>query len=163
MPRLLLRCLLLCCLALLAGCPKTHASKGSALDEVQYDYSAAIRWGDFEGAWNLVDPKVRAEKPLTDIDFSRYKQIKISGYTDLGGTVEPSGVVVRDVEIGVINRQHPGRAHRALPRTLALGCRGQALVAERRPAGPVGASSRRQRPGGGGLCDNRRPPAGPVP
>ncbi|HOU66294.1 MAG TPA: hypothetical protein PK861_09700, partial [Thermomonas sp.] len=94
---------LLCCLALLAGCPKTHASKGSALDEVQYDYSAAIRWGDFEGAWNLVDPKVRAEKPLTDIDFSRYKQIKISGYTDLGGTVEPSGVVVRDVEIGVIN------------------------------------------------------------
>ena len=103
MPRLLLRCLLLCCLALLAGCPKTHASKGSALDEVQYDYSAAIRWGDFEGAWNLVDPKVRAEKPLTDIDFSRYKQIKISGYTDLGGTVEPCGVVVRDVEIGVIN------------------------------------------------------------
>ena len=103
MPRLLLRCLLLCCLALLACCPKTHASKGSALDEVQYDYSAAIRWGDFEGAWNLVDPKVRAEKPLTDIDFSRYKQIKISGYTDLGGTVEPSGVVVRDVEIGVIN------------------------------------------------------------
>ena len=103
MPRPLLRCLLLCCLALLAGCPKTHASKGSALDEVQYDYSAAIRWGDFEGAWNLVDPKLRAEKPLTDIDFSRYKQIKISGYTDLGGTVEPSGVVVRDVEIGVIN------------------------------------------------------------
>ena len=103
MPRLLLRCLLLCCLALLAGCPKTHASKGSALDEVQYDYSAAIRWGDFEGAWNVVDPKLREEKPLTDIDFSRYKQIKISGYTDLGGTVEPSGVVVRDVEIGVIN------------------------------------------------------------
>jgi hypothetical protein len=104
MPRLLLRCLLLCCLALLAGCPKTHASKGSALDEVQYDYSAAIRWGDFEGAWNLVDPKVRAEKPLTDIDFSRYKQMQDFRPTrDLGGTVEPSGVVVRDVEIGVIN------------------------------------------------------------
>lgn len=104
MPRLLLRCLLLCCLALLAGCPKTHASKGTALDEVQYAYSAAIRWGDFEGAWNLVDPKMREEHPLTDIDFSRYKQVQISAYTDLGGTVEPSGVVVRDVEIGVVNR-----------------------------------------------------------
>ena len=104
MPRLLLRCLLLCCLALLAGCPKTHASKGSALDEVQYAYSAAIRWGDFEGAWTLVDPKLRAEKPLTDIDFSRYKQVQISTYRDMGGTVEPSGVMVRDVEIGVINR-----------------------------------------------------------
>ena len=104
MPRLLLRCLLLCCLALLAGCPKTHASKGTALEEVQYAYSAAIRWGDFEGAWNLVDPKVREEKPLPDVDFSRYKQVQISGYSDMGGTVEPSGVVVRDVEIGVINR-----------------------------------------------------------
>ena len=55
MTRLLLRCLLICCLALLAGCPKS-ASKGSALDEIQYAYSAAIRWGDFEGAYNLVDP-----------------------------------------------------------------------------------------------------------
>ena len=104
MPRLLLRCLLLCCLALLAGCPKTHASKGSALDEVQYAYSAAIRWGDFEGAWNLVDPKVREEKPLTDIDFSRYKQVQISAYRDLGGSPLASGEIVREIEIGVINR-----------------------------------------------------------
>ena len=104
MPRLLLRCLLLCCLALLAGCPKTHASKGTALDEVQYAYSAAIRWGDFEGAWNLVDPKMRAEKPLTDIDFSRYKQVQISGYRDQGGVALADGEVVRDIEIGVINR-----------------------------------------------------------
>ena len=103
MSKLLLRCLLACCLVLLAGCPKS-ASKGSALDEIQYAYSAAIRWGDFEGAYNLVDPKLREEKPLTDIDFSRYKQVQISTYSDMGGTVEPSGVVVRDVEIGVVNR-----------------------------------------------------------
>ena len=104
MPRLLLHCLLLCCLALLAGCPKTHASKGTALDDLQYAYSAAVRWGDFEGAWNLVDPKVREAKPLTDIDFSRYKQVQISGYRDLGGTVAPNGEVLREIEIGVINR-----------------------------------------------------------
>ena len=103
MSKLLLRCLLACCLVLLAGCPKS-ASKGSALDEILYAYSAAIRWGDFEGAWTLVDPKLREEKPLTDIDFSRYKQVQISTYSDMGGTVEPSGVVVRDVEIGVVNR-----------------------------------------------------------
>ena len=104
MPRLLLRCLLLCCLALLAGCPKTHASKGTALDEVQYAYSAAIRWGDFEGAWSLVDPKVREEKPLTEVDFSRYKQVQISTYSDQGGSTLGNGEVVRDVEIGVVNR-----------------------------------------------------------
>jgi len=103
MTRLLLRCVFICCLALLAGCPKS-ASKGTALDEVQYAYSAAIRWGDFEGAWSLVDPKVRQERPLTDIDFSRYKQVQISGYRDQGGTVAPNGEVVRDIEIGVINR-----------------------------------------------------------
>lgn len=99
----LLRCLLLCCLLALAGCPKS-ASKGTALDEVQYAYSAAIRWGDFEGAWNLVDPAVRKAQPLTDIDFSRYKQVQISGYREQGGTVLASGEVVRDIEIGVINR-----------------------------------------------------------
>lgn len=104
MPRLLLHCLLLCCLALLAGCPKTHASKGTALDEVQYAYSAAIRWGDFEGAWSLVDPKVREEKPLTEVDFSRYKQVQISTYSDQGGSTLGNGEVVRDVEIGVVNR-----------------------------------------------------------
>jgi hypothetical protein len=103
MTRMLMRCVLICCLALLAGCPKS-ASKGTALEEIQYAYSAAIRWGDFEGAYNLVDPKLRREHPLTDIDFSRYKQVQISGYRDQGGSVTPSGEVVRDIEIGVINR-----------------------------------------------------------
>ena len=103
MSKLLLRCLLACCLVVLAGCPKS-ASKGSALDETQYAYSAAIRWGDFEGAYNLVDPKVRAEHPLTDVDFSRYKQVQISGYRDLGGSPLASGEVMREIEIGVINR-----------------------------------------------------------
>ena len=104
MSKSLLRALLLaCCLVLLAGCPKS-ASKGSALDETQYAYSAAIRWGDFEGAYNLVDPKLREEKPLTDVDFSRYKQVQISGYRDLGGSPLVSGEVEREIEIGVINR-----------------------------------------------------------
>ena len=103
MSKLLLRCLLACCLVVLAGCPKS-ASKGSALDETQYAYSAAIRWGDFDGAYNLVDPKVREEHPLTDVDFSRYKQVQISGYRDLGGSPLASGEVVREIEIGVINR-----------------------------------------------------------
>ena len=103
MTRLLLRCLLLCCLALLAGCPKS-ASKGTALEEVQYAYSAAIRWGDFEGAWTLVDAEYRKKHPLTDIDFSRYKQVQISGYRDQGGSMQPDGDMVREVEIGVINR-----------------------------------------------------------
>ena len=103
MHRWLLRVLLLACLALLAGCPKS-ASKGTALEQVQYDYSAAIRWGDFEGAWTLVDPEVRAQKPLTDVDFSRYKQVQVSGYRDRAMSTDADGALVRDIEIGVINR-----------------------------------------------------------
>ena len=99
----LLRCLLLCCLALLAGCPKS-ASKGTALEQLQYDYSAAIRWGDFEGAWQLVDPEQRKRQPLTDVDFSRYKQVQISGYRDRGMSTASDGAIERDIEIGVINR-----------------------------------------------------------
>ena len=88
---------------LLAGCA-TAGKKTSELERMQYMYSAAIRWGDFEGAYNLVDPKVREEHPLTDVDFSRYKQVQISGYRDLGGSPLASGEVVREIEIGVINR-----------------------------------------------------------
>ena len=89
--------------ALLAGCASGQP-KMSELDKLQYAWSAAIRWGDFEGAWNLVDPKVRKEHPLTDIDFSRYQQVQISSYRDSGGTTLGNGEVVRDIEIGVINR-----------------------------------------------------------
>ena len=103
MHRWLLRVLLLAFLAVLAGCPKS-ASKGTALEQVQYDYSAAIRWGDFEGAWQLVDPEVRKQKPLTEFDLSRYKQVQISGYRDRGMSTAGDGAVIRDIEIGVINR-----------------------------------------------------------
>ena len=100
--KLALRCVLIACLAMLAGCPKS-ASKGTALDEIQYTWSAAIRWGDFEGAWGLVDPKVREAHPMTDLDFSRFKQVQISTYRDTRSSVL-GGEVVRDIEIGVINR-----------------------------------------------------------
>lgn len=100
--KLALRCVLIACLAMLAGCPKS-ASKGTALDEIQYTWSAAIRWGDFEGAWGLVDPKVCEAHPMTDLDFSRFKQVQISTYRDTGSSIV-GGDVVRDIEIGVINR-----------------------------------------------------------
>ena len=105
MARLWMRCLLLCCLVLLlSGCPEEGGGKGTVLEQNQRDYSAAIRWGDFEGAWNLVDPKVREEHPLTDIDFSRYKQVQISGYRELGSSVLGNGDVLREIEIGVVNK-----------------------------------------------------------
>ena len=57
--------------------------KEALLEKNKYAYSAAIRWGDFEGAWTMVDPKLRKAKPMSAVEFSRYEQIQISGYRDL--------------------------------------------------------------------------------
>ncbi|MCY7353730.1 MAG: hypothetical protein LH470_01350 [Lysobacter sp.] len=89
-------------LALLAGCA-TGGRKMTVLQEMQYAYSAAIRWGDFEGAWQLVDPDYRKANPMTDLQFERYKQIQVSGYSDLATQVG-DGTAKREIQIGVINR-----------------------------------------------------------
>ncbi|MBA3485638.1 MAG: hypothetical protein H0T88_00350, partial [Lysobacter sp.] len=47
-------CLLMTVLVL-NGCASS-ARPTDVLDRVQYAWSGAIRWGDFEGARNLVDP-----------------------------------------------------------------------------------------------------------
>lgn len=86
----------------LGGCA-TAPDRGSALQQAQYAWSAAIRWGDFEGAWNMVDPDYREAHPMTDLEFERYKQVQISAYHDLGAQ-SGDGTAMRGVEIGVVNR-----------------------------------------------------------
>lgn len=89
----------------LAGCAAAGRGKQmTALELAQYQYSAAIRWGDFEGAWTLVDPDYRKAHPMTDLEFERYKQVQISGYRDLAAVVSPDGTAMREIQIGVINR-----------------------------------------------------------
>lgn len=89
-------------IALLAGCG-TGGRKMTVLQETQYAYSAAIRWGDFEGAWQLVDPKYREAHPMTELQFERFKQIQISGYRDLAERVG-EGTAMREIQIGIINK-----------------------------------------------------------
>jgi hypothetical protein len=90
--------------ALLAvGCA-TAGGKADKLHEAQYAWSAAIRWGDFEGAWNLVDAGYREAHPMTPVEFERYKHVGISRYHDLGAQTLADGDVVREVDLGVINK-----------------------------------------------------------
>lgn len=97
--------LLLWMLALLAltACAAARMDQTNALRQAQYAYSAAIRWGDFEGAWNLVDPDYRKAHPVTDLEFERYRQVQISGYHDMGEQIGET-LAVREIGIGVINR-----------------------------------------------------------
>lgn len=78
--------------------------KGSQLEAMQLAYATAIRWGEFEEAWQLVDPAYRDAHPMTELAFERYQQVQISGYTDKNSSVSDDGNVLRNVELRVINK-----------------------------------------------------------
>lgn len=89
---------------MLAGCSSSSPA-ANALDASQYAWSGAIRWNDFGGALNLVDPELRDEHPLTDLERKRYEQVTISAYRDLGASRNiEAGTAVRSIQIGVVNK-----------------------------------------------------------
>lgn len=95
---------ILALMLLLGGCA-SGLEKKNALEERQYDYSAAIRWGNFEGAWNAVDPEYRKAHPKTALEFARYDQIQVSGYSDLATEVAADKLSARrEIQISVINK-----------------------------------------------------------
>ena len=91
-------------LAVLAPAAAQSRMQRGKLQQGQDAYAASIRWGDFENAWQAVDPAYRAEHPMTELEFERYKQIQISGYRDLSTRGGPDGTVERAVELRVINK-----------------------------------------------------------
>jgi hypothetical protein len=97
------RAMLLPCMLLAVAACASAGGKGEALQRAQYAYSAAIRWGDFEGAWSMVDAEHREQHPMTEVQFERYKQIQVSHYRDISAQAG-EGTAVREIDIGVINR-----------------------------------------------------------
>lgn len=95
---------LLIALMLVSVAGGAMAKKRGDLDRNQYAFSAAIRWGDFEGAWTMVDPKVRDAHPMTDVEFSRYEQVQVTGYRDMATMPGPDGTVLREIQIELVNR-----------------------------------------------------------
>ena len=89
---------------LLAACASAGGKQMSALEQAQYAYSAAIRWGDIDGAWAQIDPAWKSAHPLTDIERARYKQIQVTGYKPVTSEPLGEGMALRVVEIGVVNR-----------------------------------------------------------
>ena len=94
----------LLCMAAPAAAAGKKYKQGAQLEKLQASYAASIRWGDFEDAWQLVDPVYREAHPMSELAFERYQQIQISGYSDRNTTVTPEGDVVRNVELRVINK-----------------------------------------------------------
>ena len=78
--------------------------QAAQLEQMQAAYASAVRWGEFEQAWQLVDPAYREANPMTELAFERYQQIQISGYSDRNTSVADNGDVIRNIELRVINR-----------------------------------------------------------
>lgn len=91
-------------LLLAVASPALASRKSDRLQQAQYAYSSAIRWGDFEGAWTMVSADFREANPKTELEFERYKQIQVSSYRDRPAQPISRDEVTREVEIGVINR-----------------------------------------------------------
>ena len=95
---------LLALVALLAGGCASTGKPMQALDRVQYAWSAAVRWNDFDSAWQLVDPEWRQAHPLTAQARERYRQIQVTGYTERGGGAVDATSATRLIDIAVVNR-----------------------------------------------------------
>ena len=88
----------------MAACSTGVGTKPDALERTLYEYSGAIRWNNFEVAWDMVDPKVREAKPLTEFELERLKQVQITNYNLVASTPLPDGRIAREIELGVVNR-----------------------------------------------------------
>lgn len=88
---------------LLTACG-SMGSQRTPREEALYTYVSAIRWSDFQAAAAFVDPKVMAEKPLTDLEMERYKQFQVSGYQVQGSSEPAEDRYEQVVEIRLVNR-----------------------------------------------------------
>ncbi|WP_114239673.1 hypothetical protein [Dyella sp. C9] len=87
---------------LLGGCATDQ--RQDALTTTLNAYASTMRWGDFNGAAQFIDPKVREEHPISSLEMSRYQQYKVSGYDDGKGPI-PNGQfeVTQVVQINLVN------------------------------------------------------------
>ena len=94
--------LLLVLSLLLAACATQERSR--TLTTTLSAYAGTLRWGDFASAAQFIDPKLRAEHPLSELDRARYKQVRVTEYDDGSGPV-PLGPteVQQTVRISVVN------------------------------------------------------------
>src|SRR5688572_24360123 len=74
---------------LLAACGASVG--GTKKTDAMTEYSAAVRWNEFDSAWAFVDPEVRAERPLSDLERERFRQVQVTGYNELSRSMSPDG------------------------------------------------------------------------
>lgn len=100
---LLLTLLGLASLSALAADKKMSKKQRRELEETQVKYDATMRWGTVEDALPYLDPEYAKSHPMSDLELSRYDQVKISSYRAGDNVPLPDGRIGRIAEVRVIN------------------------------------------------------------
>jgi hypothetical protein len=100
--RLALPCLAVLLSLLLAAC--TSKGDNIKLDSALFQYAGAIRFSDIERAYEYVHPRLRAEQPMSNLDWNRFAQVQFTGYQVKLKEPAGEGEVRQLVEIRLINR-----------------------------------------------------------
>ena len=96
-----LRALMLVFLALtVAGC--NHLPKKKV--DMVAEYGNAVRWSDWDSAWNFVDPAQRGSVNLPEAEIERLKDVKVTGYAIRTRDPQPDGTVKMTVEIRYVDQ-----------------------------------------------------------
>lgn len=86
---------------LLAGCA-TLQNRNTLRDDTLDGYAAALRWGDFQSAWNYVDPALRAAHPLTAQQKALYNTVRVAEYDAQGLAASGPDTVTQTAQITLI-------------------------------------------------------------
>jgi hypothetical protein len=68
------------------------------------EYGNAVRWSDWDTAWNFVDPAKRASVTLPEAEIERLKDVKVTGYAVRTRDPQPDGTVKQTVEIRYVDQ-----------------------------------------------------------
>lgn len=86
---------------LLAGCAAQQMQ--TTLEQTLDAYEAEIRWGDIAAAARYIDPEQLRTDPPGTLQLARYRQVRVSGYEELGIQSVSDTEVHQRVRIGLIN------------------------------------------------------------
>ena len=100
--RILFSLLIVLLFSTLVGCASSGGDSRK-LEQALYTYQSALRWSDIPGAIAFVDPALREELALKDIEARRWEQYQVTGYyvqsSEMG-----EDEVKQVVELRLVNR-----------------------------------------------------------
>ena len=98
-------------LLVLLAAPPARTTPGKKASTWRCEYGGAVRWSDWDMAWQFVDPAARTSSLMTDQERERLKQIKVTGYEVRTASRSADGTHRAEGRDPLGRPAHPGRAH----------------------------------------------------